>query len=102
MQIKNLIDGLGPYDKAKLEKAESDKAKARRGDKAAGKDAGDKVSLSPEAKLRTEAYKAAQDAPEVRHDKVAAIKAQIASGEYTVDSRKIAEKLVRDELDLGV
>lgn len=63
---------------------------------------GDRVSFSEEGRLRTEAYKEAMNAPEVRKDKVAAIKAQIASGEYTIDTNKIAEGLLRDEVDLFV
>lgn len=63
---------------------------------------GDKVSFSDEGRLRTEAYKEAMNAPEVRKDKVAAIKAQIASGEYEIDSKKIAEGILRDEIDLFI
>ncbi|MEZ6854799.1 flagellar biosynthesis anti-sigma factor FlgM [Halodesulfovibrio aestuarii] len=63
---------------------------------------GDRVSLSDEGRLRTEAYKEAMNAPEVREDKVAEIKAQIVSGEYKIDSEKIAEGLLRDELDLFI
>jgi len=87
--------------------------KGKRADKA-GRDAGreqtaveaepkgDKVSFSDEGRLRTEAYKEAMNAPEVREDKVAAIKAQIASGEYEIDSKKIAEGILRDEIDLFI
>ena len=63
---------------------------------------GDRVSFSDEGRLRTEAYKEAMNAPEVRKDKVAEIKAKIASGEYEIDSKKIAEGLLRDDLDLFI
>ena len=63
---------------------------------------GDRVSLSDEGRLRTEAYKEAMGAPDVRADKVAAIKAQIASGEYQIDSTKIAEGILKEEIDLFV
>ena len=59
---------------------------------------GDRVSVSPQARLFTEAYAAATNAPEVRQDKVNALKEQVANGTYQVDSRKIAEKLLQSEL----
>ena len=63
---------------------------------------GDRVSLSDEGRLRTEAYKEAMNAPDVRSDKVAAIKAQIEAGEYEIDSTKIAEGILKEELNLFV
>ena len=99
MEIKNLLTGLGQYDPAKVEKADADAQKARR-EKASAKGKSDQVSLSNEAKLRTEAHSAAQAAPEVRHDKVAEIKARIQSGEYEINTKKIAEKMVQEDLEL--
>ncbi|MGE4297839.1 MAG: flagellar biosynthesis anti-sigma factor FlgM [Desulfovibrionaceae bacterium] len=99
MEIKNLLTGLDPYQQqAKVEKNEAE-AKARSA-KTADTRGGDKVSLSPEARLRTEAYKSAQAAPDVRQEKVDAIKAKIANGEYQIDTRKIAEKMLSEEVDL--
>lgn len=101
MEIKNLLTGVDQY-KAKMDKArQADKAK--RGD-ASGAEAatGDTISLSNEAKLRTEAHRAATNAPDVRQEKVDALKAQVDSGAYTVDSRQVAEKLVKEELDLFI
>lgn len=101
MEIKNTLNGLTAYDSSRLERGEADKAKARRqdaGQSLEGK--GDRVEFSDEGKLRTEAFKAAQSAPDVRQDKVAAIKARIAAGEYQMDSGTIAANLIRDELDL--
>ncbi|ABB37439.1 Anti-sigma-28 factor FlgM family protein [Oleidesulfovibrio alaskensis G20] len=98
MQIKNLLNKLDPYQ-AKLEKADSKNtgdARRKSGDSSSG---GDRVSLSNDARLRTEAYTGALSTPEIRHEKVAEIKDRIASGEYRIDSKDIARKLLRDETD---
>ena len=101
MEIKNsLLTGLNPYDRTKLEKAEGQQVKNKSESGAPG-NKGDRVEFSDEAKLRTEAFQSANSAPDVRRDKVEEIKARIAAGDYQVDSRKIAENLVRDELDLN-
>ena len=100
MEIKKMLTELDPYQK-KLEKG--GQAEARRGREAEGStkgSSGDKVSLSSEAKLRTEAHQAAQSAPDIRWDKVEAIKAKLASGEYEIDNRNVAEKILREEMDL--
>ncbi len=57
----------------------------------------DKVSVSPEALLRTEAYKTAMTAADVRQERVNAIKARIADGTYTIDTKKIAMALLTED-----
>ncbi len=96
MEIKNSLTQLDTY-RATLEKTEKEQ-NARAAKDAKGAPAkGDRVSLSPEAKLRTEAYSAAMNAPEMRRQKVDAIKAQVESGQYQADSKKTAEKLLQEE-----
>lgn len=60
----------------------------------------DTVTLSGDAKLFSQAVRDAQEAPEVRADRVAELKAQVESGEYQPDSHKIAEKMLLAEIDL--
>lgn len=50
--------------------------------------------------LFTAALREAHNAPDLREDKIKAIKAAIANGTYAPDARKIALALVRDEMDL--
>ncbi len=101
MEIKSTLTGLNAYENTKLERAEVESAKARRQETGQPTDSqGDRVEFSDEAKLRTEAYTTALGSSDVRSDKVAEIKARIASGEYQVDSQKIASNLIRGELDL--
>ena len=54
----------------------------------------DAVSLSDTARSIVAARKAVADAPDVREDRVSALKAAIADGTYSVDSRNLASKLL--------
>lgn len=98
MEIKNnLLNKLDPYRTTLDPKAEAASARTKGAQANAAAPQGDRVSLSPNALLHTAAHAEAGRAPEVRQDKVEALKEQVASGNYSVDSRKIAEKLLRDE-----
>ena len=59
---------------------------------------GDSVELSTEAKIMQEAVKALEALPDVREDKVAQIKQQIAEGTYEIDSKKISEKIIKESV----
>lgn len=97
MEIKKVLAGVAGYDQAKLDRIEERQDKAR---KAKVKvDSGDRTGISEEAKLLSEAFKAASGAPDVRRDKVEEIKARIAAGNYVVDAQKIAQGVIRDDLD---
>lgn len=67
---------------------------------AAAPSAGDKVSVSADALLRTEAYRAASTAPDTRQEKIDTLKERLATGNYHIDNRRIANKLVESELAL--
>lgn len=54
----------------------------------------DEVIFSKEALEIQNAYKAAKTAPDVRMEKVAAIKEQIKSGTYTIDAKAVSEKIL--------
>ncbi|MDL2272696.1 flagellar biosynthesis anti-sigma factor FlgM [Desulfovibrio sp. OttesenSCG-928-I05] len=101
MEIKNNL-GINPYQ-AQLDRTQtSDQAAqaaraGKAGETASFARTGDTVTLSPEAKLRAEATSAATNAPDVRQSRVDAIKARVESGEYSVDSRQIASRLLAEE-----
>ena len=63
-----------------------------------GKDEGANVKISDKAKVFAKAKEIAQNAPDVRSDKVSYFKDLIQKGQYNVDSAKIAEKMLEDEL----
>lgn len=106
MDIKNsLLKGADPY-KAALEAKEGVKgarASAAQAQHRAPTPAqtGDRVSLSPAAMLHTAARSAADQAPELRQEKVDGLKERVAAGNYAVDSKKVAEKLLQTEAFLA-
>lgn len=62
----------------------------------------DNVSFSANAKLFMEAKQAAQAAPDVRTDRVEALKPLVQSGTYPLDSKKIAADLIATEPGLFI
>ena len=98
MEIKNTLNPLDPYNQNKLTRLDKASQQASRAvANAPARETGDRVSLSPEAKLRTEAYTSAMNAPDIRAEKVAEIKARVQSGDYAIDSKAIAAKLLAEE-----
>ena len=54
----------------------------------------DAVSLSDQARSIISATKLVVDAPDVRNDRISALKKAIAAGTYSIDSRRLASKLL--------
>jgi negative regulator of flagellin synthesis FlgM len=101
MEIKKaLIQNSDPY-RASLDKAASARRAAQAGPESAAGIRGDVVTVSSEAVLLTEAYRAAGAAPDIRQEKVNSIKERVASGAYEPDSRAIARKLLESEAFLA-
>jgi len=55
----------------------------------------DSVSISDSARALSSATRAVADSSDIRADKVAALKAAIADGTYSVDSRTLAQSMLR-------
>ncbi|MEM9531334.1 MAG: flagellar biosynthesis anti-sigma factor FlgM [Pseudomonadota bacterium] len=62
--------------------------------------AADQVSLTLEARAINQITDVAKGEPEVDVAKVEAIRAELASGEFQIDSRSIAEGLIRSDAEL--
>lgn len=58
----------------------------------------DKVILSPGAREVQEALRRVADEPDIRTEKVSALKEQVQSGVYHFDGRKIAMKMITEHL----
>jgi negative regulator of flagellin synthesis FlgM len=58
----------------------------------------DRVELSSSSRLIQKIQEAAQAAPDVRAEKVAALKKQVENGTYQVSSEDIAGKMLKDFL----
>lgn len=65
----------------------------------AGAQSGESVHLSPQAQQLQKISDSLRDQPVVDKDRVAALKQAIADGSYTVDSNKIASKLLNSEAE---
>lgn len=61
---------------------------------------GDRVSVSQDAVLLTEARRTAQATPDVRQEKVDALKGKVASGTYSIDTTQLASNLLKEESGL--
>ncbi len=95
------IDKLGASDVSLTQlqqNAEASKAAAAAARKTdvqpKNQQAPDQLSLSDEARAMAAARQAVADAPDVRQDKVAAIKQRIEDGTYTVSPRVLAQKIL--------
>jgi flagellar biosynthesis anti-sigma factor FlgM len=64
---------------------------AEKGDEKSMRDSGQTYDLS---RIR----EAVENAPDIREEKVALLKKMIASGEYKVNSREVAEKMINEFL----
>lgn len=98
MEIKNYLKELDPY-RVKLEKAELHK---RRGAQSAESESSsnDRVSLSNEGRLRTEAWQTAMSAPDMREAKIQSVRNQIADGSYVINTKNIAQRLLSEEPEI--
>ena len=102
VELTKYVQQSDSFQKA-LEKTENAPNAAGRAGKTKEADPevrGDRVSLSNDARLRTQAFSAAQAAPDVRQERVDALKAQVDNGTYVVDSRKVAAKLLQEDAEL--
>lgn len=100
MDIKKVYGEVSGYSAQKLaENAKSQQAKASPGDSASPA-SGDKIALSPEARLLGAALSTASTAPDVRAEKVRSLKEQVQAGTYKPDIKKAAANLIRDDLSL--
>lgn len=97
------ISNTGPrelYNQVQMTKTEN-RANAHSGQsQSTGQVRSDKVSVSDEGVLRTEAYRTAMNAGDVRQDKVNAIKDRIANGTYEINSQRIASNMLQQESEL--
>lgn len=78
-------------------KVYTDQNKVAKSDKTAGATPAskkDEVILSTQAQEFGQIYQAIKAMPEVREDKVRELSERIAQGDYSVDAREVAEKML--------
>jgi negative regulator of flagellin synthesis FlgM len=98
MKIHNLTQTQQAATKAVKDAGPAQQVQPQAQQQGATQEARDRVELSPLAKDLQKAAEIAQATPEVRADKVAALKAKIESGTYEIDSQKVASKMIVDSL----
>ena len=100
MKITDKIN-VGEVDLPKLEKV---KGKGREGKsvEATAKSKTDKVSISATAKELNKLKEIVNSMPDVRTDKVEALKNSIASGSYNVKGDAVAGKLIKSSIVDGL
>lgn len=98
MEIKNILGEVNPYSKKKV--GESNRTESGKASKSSSGPGSDKIVLSSEAKLRSTALQAANEAPDVRRQKVEALREQVRNNTYQPNIKKAAANLIRDDLDL--
>ncbi|MDR3605889.1 MAG: flagellar biosynthesis anti-sigma factor FlgM [Oligoflexia bacterium] len=63
---------------------------------------GAKPEISARGREFANAKAIAGSAPDVREEKIAALKRRIAEGSYNVDSDAVADRMVNDHLQMGI
>jgi negative regulator of flagellin synthesis FlgM len=93
----NRIDGSNPLATSRLGQGMAPQQvngeRSAEADAAHGATGRDLASISTRGRFVAETVRAAQDSPDVRVDKVAALKASIANGTYHSNARDIALRL---------
>lgn len=100
MDIQQLTNAMDAYGGNVAGTTSETTPRRGRATGAAASAQGDTVQVSQDGQLLNVARKAAQEAPDVRAEKVEQLRAEIANGTYARDSRMIAAGIIRDEAGL--
>jgi negative regulator of flagellin synthesis FlgM len=97
MNVYSIHNKLDPYTQNKIER---NGEKPQEQKPASSGSEQDKVNLSEQAQGLMQTQKAVKSSTDVRSEKVADLKARVASGEYQPDSTSTAEKMVKLEEEI--
>lgn len=95
--MANPINGIRPVGPPPPPSGGDGSSRTRRSDRVPS-ESQDQVSVSQRAQVAQEATARVQQLPEVRQDRVAELRAQVERGDYDVDSRGVADALVKETL----
>ncbi|EGJ51167.1 flagellar biosynthesis anti-sigma factor FlgM [Desulfocurvibacter africanus] len=99
MEIKNLLEGRGAYKQGKIDRTGTEAKSKTTDTESRGSDT---VVLSEEARLRGQALQVANLDSGVRTDRVQELRERVKDGTYEPNLRKVAENLLRQDLDLFI
>lgn len=94
---KQVEQVLNAYNTQKAYNAEENKKRAEKSKKAY-MTTGDKIEISRRASDFQLAMKAIKATPDIREEKIKAIKEKIAAGTYNIDAEKIAQRIIERAL----
>jgi negative regulator of flagellin synthesis FlgM len=92
-QQSNRMSDINPADSSN--QAEKQRLSQKVEDKSLSPD---KVELSAQSKEMQKIHEVLQTTPDVRAEKVAALKKRIEEGQYEVDSEALAEKMIKESI----
>ncbi|GAB6161086.1 hypothetical protein JCM12298_02450 [Desulfothermus naphthae] len=98
MVIKGIFEKINLYTQNKISQ-EKDSVLKNRG-KTQNITDSDRVELSNQGKILNNLIEAVKKQDMVRREKVEYLKDKIQSGEYKLDAKEIAKKIVESEIDL--
>ena len=90
------IKGKSIQNLPKVSGKQAPKKSADSGSSTTGTQGSENIALSAKAKGVQLAHEVVKNTPDIRVDKVERIKQQIADGSFHVDSRDLAEKILKD------
>ena len=100
MEITNTLQKLvNPYSSQVQGTAQQSQGRA--GQTEAAPPQGDRVSVSPEARLFAAAQSTVAATPEVRQNRVDSLRERVQNGTYEINSRDIASKLLQGDAELA-
>ncbi len=98
MKIENLYQRFAVQNTEQVKQAQNEVSRAGKQGPEQTRSRGDRVELSSTAREMKQIESVLESTPDVRADKVKAIKEQIEAGTYQVDSKKVANAMLADLL----
>jgi len=98
MVINGVLNKLNLYTQNKISQEKNSVLENR--EKAPDISESDKVELSNQGKILNNLIETAKKQDVIRKEKVEDLKDKIQSGEYKLDAKEIAKKIVKSEIDL--
>lgn len=88
---------VGMYRAENIQEKSAERLKKEKESSSSSSARGDKVDLSKNAQLRDIAHRTAQDALDIRQERVNQLKGTLDDGSYEVDVRKLASRLLFED-----
>ncbi len=98
MKIENLYQRFAVQNTEQVKQAQTETSRANNQAQERVQNRGDRVELSSTAREMKKVESVLNSTPDVRAEKVKALKEQIEAGTYQVDSKKVANAMLADLL----